>query len=314
MPDTPTRHNLLVVLGPTATGKTRLGVGLARALGGEIISADSRQVYRRLDIGTGKDLAEYGQGDQRVPVHLIDIVEPADEYSVFEFQQDCHRVFEDLWARGRLPVMVGGTGMYLSAVLEGYAMVAAPEDPALRAELADLSDEELADHLRTLKPDLHNTTDLSSRERILRAIEIAVRTAEDPPPKRPYLEPLILGTRFDRSVLDERIGARLRVRLEEEGLIEEVEGLLAEGLSYDRLDALGLEYRFIADYLRGRLADIDALHAALSKAIRKFARRQLSWFRRMERHGVKIHWLDGAYLDQALAEVRLRAPGLGPTH
>lgn len=304
------QHNLLVVLGPTATGKTRLGVGLARALSGEIISADSRQVYRRLDIGTGKDLAEYGQGAERVPVHLIDIVEPEDEYSVYQFQQDCHRVIGQLWDRECLPVLVGGTGLYLSAVLEGYEMVQAPPDPELRAELAGLSDEQLEARLRSVKPDLHNVTDLSSRERTIRAIEIALRAEAAPPPPAPELRPLILGTRFDRAVLDERIDTRLRVRLEQEGLIEEVEGLLAEGLSYERLDALGLEYRHVADYLRGRLESLYALHASLSKAIRKFARRQLSWYRRMERHGVKIHWLDGADTRQALSAVASHAPEL----
>jgi len=303
--------NLLVVLGPTATGKTRLAVGLARSLAGEIISADSRQVYRRLDIGTGKDLAEYGRGPDRVPVHLIDLIEPEAEYSVYAFQQDCHREIEAVWARGRLPILAGGTGLYLSAVLEGYEMVTAPEDPALRAELAGLSDEALEAHLRAVKPDLHNLTDLTTRERTIRAIEIALRSDRAAPPAAPALHPLVLGTRFDRGVLDERIAERLRARLDT-GLIEEVEALLAEGLTFERLDALGLEYRFVADYLRDRIADKDELCSVLSKAIRKFARRQLSWFRRMERKGIRIHWLDGADLQQALATVRRLAPDLFP--
>jgi tRNA dimethylallyltransferase len=306
----PDDHDLLVVLGPTACGKTRLGVALARALGGEIVSADSRQVYRGLDIGTGKDLAEYGSGAERVAHHLIDVVAPDEQYSLYHFQRACYAVFESLWARGRLPLLVGGSGLYIEAVIEGYALVAAPPDPALRAELKALDFDQLVERLRASRPQLHNTTDLTDRRKLERAIEIAERAQQTPPPPRPQLRPLLLGTAFARETIYARIGQRLAQRLDE-GLIEEVERLRAEGLSWQRLDELGLEYQHVAAYLRGHYASREALHAGLWQAIRHFARRQLSWFRRMERRGWSIHWIPEAD-PQAALEVLRRHGRFGP--
>jgi len=286
--------NLLVVLGPTASGKTRLGVELARCFDGEIISADSRQVYRGMDIGSGKDLTEYDS----IPHHLIDIVEPAYEFNVFEFQRRFLEAFGDIRQRSRLPVMVGGTGMYLDAVLKGYRLVEVPEDQNLRRELATLTMDVLAERLRSANPRLHNTTDLFDRERLVRAIEIAVYERDHTPEPLPEIRPLVLGIRWERSVLRQRITDRLRARLDH-GLIEEVARLHAEGIPWERLEFYGLEYRFVAKHLQGELNRND-LFQKLNSAIHDFAKRQDTWFRRMERNGTSIHWLDGA--DDPLTE------------
>ena len=294
--------NLLVVLGPTASGKTRLGVGLARALDGEIISADSRQVFRGMDLGTGKDLAEYGE----VPHHLIDILDAGEEFSVFGFQRLFFEAFGDIRGRGRLPILVGGTGLYLDAVLRGYRMVEVPENPALRAELASLSDAQLAARLKGLRPQQHNTTDLAERERLVRAIEIALGEDEAAAklPPLPALKPLIFGLSWERGELRRRITARLKERLAG-GMIEEVAALHAAGVPWERLEYYGLEYRFIAQHLQGRLNKND-MTQKLAGAIHDFAKRQETWFRRMERQGVKIHWLEGAGepLKAALAVIK----------
>ena len=279
--------DLLVVLGPTASGKTRLGVGLAQALGGEVISADSRQVYRGMDLGTGKDLAEYGE----IPCHLIDIVDPGDEFSVFEFQRRFFAVSAALRKRGRLPVLVGGTGMYLQAVLQGYRLVETPPDHVLRRELADLSMPALAERLKRSASRLHNTTDLLERDRLERAIEIAEYERDHEPEALPELKPLIFGIRWEREALRERITARLKERLAL-GMIEEVERLHCEGVPWETLEFYGLEYRFIARHLRGELNRND-MFQKLNSAIHDFAKRQESWFRRMERSGIPIRWLDG---------------------
>ena len=289
--------NLLVVLGPTASGKTRLGVQLAGALGGEIISADSRQVYRGMDIGTGKDLAEYGE----IPCHLIDIVMPGHEFNVFEFQRLFLEAFAEIRGRSRLPILVGGTGMYLEAVLKGYRLVEVPENPALRRGLAELSIDALAARLRETSSRLHNTTDLLERDRLTRAIEIAEYERDHEPPPPPELDPLVFGLRWERAVLRQRITTRLRERLEQ-GMIEEVERLHAGGVTWEALEFYGLEYRFIARYLKGELSRND-MFQKLNGAILDFAKRQETWFRRMERNGTMIHWLDGAAdpLAEALA-------------
>jgi tRNA dimethylallyltransferase len=290
--------NLLVILGPTASGKTRLAVGAARALNGEIISADSRQVFRRMDIGSGKDLAEYGE----IPCHLIDILEPGEEFSVFAFQQRFATAFELIMARGRLPILAGGTGLYLDAVLRGYRMYEVPEDPALRAELEPLPMTVLQERLVALNPQLHNSTDLLERERLVRAIEIALgekNALEVAAVQLPSLRPLVFGIRVDRETLRKRITLRLRERLQH-GMIEEVAALLAEGVPRERLDAYGLEYRYITLYLGGRLNRND-MYQKLNAAIHDFAKRQDTWFRRMEKHGVQINWLDGA--GEPLAEL-----------
>jgi len=296
-------RNLLVVLGPNASGKTRLGVKLAHVLSGEIVSADSRQVYRGLDIGAGKDLEEYTCEGKRIPYHLIDIVGLEEEFNVYEYQQRFYEVFKILRARRVLPVMVGGTGLYLESVLKAYKMVQVPDDTKLRAELEMLSAEELKEKLVEVKERLHNVSDFGSRERMIRAIEIAVHTRTDKPPSAPEIRSLVLGTRWDRRELRERIAIRLRERIQA-GMIEEVEGLRASGVSWERLDALGLEYRYIADFLRGKIATTDDLISDLAIAIGRFAKRQESWFRRMERGGIEIHWVERADFDNAMEVVK----------
>jgi tRNA dimethylallyltransferase len=280
--------NLLVILGPTASGKTRLGVAAARALGGEIVSADSRQVFRGMDIGTGKDLSEYGD----IPFHLIDICEAGVEFSVFDFQERFRAAYADIRARGKLPVLVGGTGLYIDCVLRNYRLVRVPENQELRAALTHLSMEQLAERLKALKPEQHNTTDLNHRERLLRAIEIAEGelACGETGPVVPDLQPLVFGLRWERTLLRRRITERLRQRLDE-GLIDEVRGLLDRGVPHRMLEHYGLEYRFVARHIRGELNRND-MFQKLNSAIHQFAKRQDTWFRRMERQGVDIHWLD----------------------
>jgi tRNA dimethylallyltransferase len=291
--------NLLTILGPTASGKTRLAVALARELGGEIISADSRQVFRGMDIGTGKDLHEYGE----VPYHLIDCLDAGAEFSVFAFQRMFCEGFADVTARGRLPILCGGTGMYLDAVLRGYRMVAVPEDEQLRAELEGRSDGELTTMLRELRPELHNSTDLLDRSRTVRALEIALYEAGHEAAVEPWpdIRPLTIGISWERPELRRRITERLRQRLEG-GMIDEVRRLHENGVAWERLDYYGLEYRFVGAHLRGELTRND-MFQKLNSAIHLFAKRQENWFRRMEQHGVIIHWVAGAGdpLDEAQA-------------
>lgn len=286
---TPEPFNLLTILGATATGKTRLAVALARELGGEIISADSRQVFRRMDIGTGKDLREYGG----VPYHLIDILEPGEEFSVFAFQRLFLEAFADISGRGRLPLLCGGTGMYLDAALRGYRMLEVPEDGAWRAGLERVGDGELAARLREYRPELHNSTDLLDRQRTIRALEIARFQAGPGAQGEPFpdLRPLVIGIRWERAELRRRITERLRQRLEG-GMLEEVRRLHGEGVGWERLDYYGLEYRFVGMFLRGEVSRND-LFQKLNGAIHAFAKRQETWFRRMERNGVAINWVAG---------------------
>jgi len=281
--------NLLVLLGPTASGKTRVGVDLARALDGEIISADSRQVFRGMDIGTGKDIEEYGE----IPCHLIDIAAAGSEFSVFAFQKAFIRAFEEISARRRLPILVGGTGLYLDAVLRNYRLLEVPPDPALRAELAEHDDEGLRQRLLELKPEQHNRTDLDDRNRLLRAIEIAraEQCAPEPVLALPELSARVFGLRWPRETLRRRITARLKERLQN-GMIEEVAALNKAGVSWEELDYYGLEYRFVGRYLQGKLNRND-MTQKLNSAIHQFAKRQETWFRRMEKHGVAIDWVAG---------------------
>jgi tRNA dimethylallyltransferase len=287
----PQKYNLLVILGATAGGKTALAVKAARQLDAEIISVDSRQVYRGMDLGTGKDLQEYGE----IPHHLIDIAAPGTEYNLFLFQRDCFAAIEEIWGRRKLPLLCGGTGMYLDAVLRGYKLIEVPENPQRRAELAPLSDEQLRRHLVQLKPRLHNRTDLDDRQRLIRAIEIAegeIAAAEFPPSSpSPQLTPLVFGLRWPREILRQRIALRLQQRFDA-GMIEEVEGLHTAGVPWERLEFYGLEYRLIAQHLQGRLSRNDMIQK-LRSAICLFAKRQGNFFRRMEKQGVEIHWLDG---------------------
>ncbi len=282
--------NLLVILGPTASGKTRLGVQAARVLEGEVISADSRQVYRGMDLGSGKDLAEYGE----VPYHLIDIADPGEEFSVFRFQRSFFEVFADIARRGRLPLLVGGTGLYLDAALRGYRMVEIPANPSLRSELEPLPMEVLVERLRRSRIQLHNLTDVTDRNRLIRAIEIAEGSpvADSQLPPAPVLRPLVFGLRWERKELRRRIAVRLRERLDQ-GLLEEVAGLHRAGYSWERLEYFGLEYRYVAWHLQGRINRNDLVQK-LASAIGDLAKRQETWFRRMERQGVDIHWLEGA--------------------
>ena len=281
-------YNLLVFLGPTASGKTRVAVQVAGALGGEIISADSRQVYRGMDIGTGKDLEEYGS----VPYHLIDIVDPGYEFNVFEFQRRFAESFRGIHARGRLPFLVGGTGMYLDSVLGGYPLLEVPENFDLRRELAAASNADLAARLKQVNPKLHNTTDLLDRQRLIRAIEIAeFQAAAQDVSSLPELSPLVFGIRWARKDLRLRITRRLKERLNH-GLIEEVDRLYKNGISLETLEFYGLEYRFVSLFLKGALNRND-MFQKLNSAIHQLAKRQETWFRRMERRGISIHWVEG---------------------
>jgi len=291
--------NAIVVLGPTASGKTRLGVRIAHAFGGEIVSADSRQVYRELNLGSGKDLGEYMVDGAAMPYHLIDIADLSQEFSVFDYQQRFHETFAAIRARGALPVVVGGTGLYLEAVLARYRMVAVPENPALRAELAGLSDALLLARLAALKPRLHNTTDLETRERTIRAIEIAEYSRDHDPEPAPEIRPVVLGALWNREELRNRIRLRLAERIQA-GLIEEVRDLHAAGVPWERLERLGLEYRFIAEYLQGKITRRNDLVQKLGAAIGQFAKRQDTWFRRMERRGCVIHWIPRADAETAM--------------
>jgi tRNA dimethylallyltransferase len=281
--------NLIVILGATATGKTRVGVQVARSLGGEIISADSRQVYRGMDLGTGKDLSEYGD----IPYHLIDIKNPGEEFNVYEFKQTFVQAFHAIRSRGRLPILVGGTGLYLEAVLLGYQLPEVPEDPAFHKELSASPIAELRERLKRTKPELHNTTDLTDRRRLIRALEIADFTLKIPPPRMdpPELKPVVFGIQLDRQLLRRRITHRLNERLNG-GMTAEVKGLINAGLSFESLDFYGLEYRYVALYLKGALNRND-MFQKLNSAIHQFAKRQETWFRRMERKGIEIHWVEG---------------------
>ena len=280
--------NLLVILGPTASGKTQVGVRVARVLSGEIISADSRQVYRGMDLGTGKDLKEYGE----VPHHIIDVVDPGYEFSVFEFQRRFVSAFRNIQDRGKLPILVGGTGLYLEAVLKGYRFPEVPPNPKLRSELERLSLGELADRLKAIQPSLHNTTDLRLRERVIRAIEIAqFKGGSSGQPTLPGLSPIIFGILWPREALRQRITRRLRERINQ-GMMEEIKRLHKAGVSFEKLDFYGLEYRYGGMYLRGLLTKND-LFQKLNSAIHQFAKRQETWFHRMERQGTRIHWVAG---------------------
>ncbi len=285
----PSPPNLIVILGATAGGKTGLAVHLASKLNSEIISADSRQVYRGMDLGTGKDLQEYGS----VPYHLIDIAEPGSEYNLFAFQRDCFAVIEQIWNRGKLPILCGGTGMYLDAVLRGYRLVEVPEDPQLRAELDLFSDVQLRERLLKLKPEQHNRTDLEDRGRLIRAIEIAVgeQSAAAEMPPSPALQPLVFGLRWPRDLLRQRIALRLQQRFDA-GMLDEVQRLHDSGVAWEALEFYGLEYRLIAQHLQGKLSRNDMVQK-LRSAIGQFAKRQETFFRRMEKNGVEIHWLEG---------------------
>ena len=283
-------YDLITVLGPTASGKTRFAVQLADRLGAEIISGDSRQVYRRMDLGTGKDLDDYRIGVRSVPYHLIDIVEPGTKYNVFEYQRDFLEAYNDIRRRGRKAVLCGGTGLYIESVLRAYRLSPVPQNPELRERLADKSLEELTALLATYKS-LHNTTDVDTAQRAIRAIEIEEYYRQTPLDRRPFpkIESLTLGVDVSREVRRERISQRLRKRLDE-GMCGEVERLLAEGIKPEDLIYYGLEYKYVTLYVTGQIT-FDEMAQQLEIAIHQFAKRQMTWFRGMERRGTPILWI-----------------------
>jgi len=309
-----------VILGPTACGKTAVAARLAYELGGEVISADSRQVYRGMDIGSGKDLKDYIVEGRNIPYHLIDIAEPGSEYNIFEYQKDFAKAYNDIVSRGRLPILCGGSGMYLESVLKGYSLPEAPVDPGFTAAMGTLDDVALLRELSSLKK-LHNTTDTSDRERMLRALEIELKRRENSttryqksvighhttdigylpsaigyqpsasghPPSAPGYQ--IFGLNPGREIVRQRITARLQTRLNS-GMIDEVRSLLETGILPARLKAYGLEYKYLTQYLEGELS-YDEMFRLLNTAIHQFAKRQMTWFRRMEKQGMKINWIEG---------------------
>ena len=296
-------YNLVTILGPTACGKTSLAVALADRLKTAVISADSRQVYRSMDLGTGKDLNEYTIDGHEVPYHLIDIVDAGYKYNVFEYQRDFLKVYESLRAEGQLPVLCGGTGMYLESVLRGYRLVEVPENKDLRVALADKSLEELTDILRGYKQ-LHNTTDVDTCKRAIRAIEIEeyYRANDVNVREFPEIKSLTIGLDVSRELRRERISRRLRERLEQ-GMVDEVRGILAEGVSPEDLIYYGLEYKYLTMYVIGQLT-YEEMVAQLEIAIHQFAKRQMTYFRGMERRGVSIHWIDsGLSTDEKVDEI-----------
>jgi len=294
-------YNLITVLGPTASGKTLFGAHLAQALNGEIISADSRQVYKGMNLGTGKDYEDYMVKDKTIPVHLVDIHEAGYKYNLYEFQEDFVMAFDDISTRKKIPVMVGGTGLYIEAILDKYRLVKVPLNQELRNSLDGKTQEELAEILRRYDTDLHNTTDLKIRKRTIRAIEIADYYSRNQthPDDQPEIRSLIFGIKYDRNSRRKRITERLRARLNE-GMLEEARSLL-EKIPSDDLIYYGLEYKFLTLHLTGEIT-YQEMFNKLEVAIHQFAKRQMTWFRKMERHGFDIHWLDGHLpLDEKIA-------------
>ena len=289
---------MITILGPTASGKTDLAAHLAARLNAEIISADSRQVYRGMDIGTGKDLADYVVEGHVIPYHLIDICEPGTKYNLFRYQQDFLDSYEEIRSRGALPILCGGTGLYIEAVLKGYSLSPVPQNPALRTELEGKNLEELTNILVDLKRRnhsvMHNKTDVDSCQRAIRAIEIETYNLTKPTEERqcPPIESLIIGVDIDREARRKKITNRLKARLEE-GMVGEIEGLLKQGIPAEDLIYYGLEYKFVTEYLIGKLS-YNEMFRQLEIAIHQFAKRQMTWFRGMERRGFTIHWVNAA--------------------
>ena len=287
-------YNCIVVLGPTAVGKTSIGVALANHFDGEVISADSRQTYCKLDIGSGKDICEYQVDGKKIPYHLIDIVSLPTEYNVYNYQQDFYKVFKDVISRGKMPVIVGGTGMYLDAIIRDYQLVILPENEKLHQELLNTPLEELATRLLKEQPELHTKCDLLEKDRVIKALEIieAKKNGVDSTSvDRPEIKPLIIGTTLERPQIWEHISIRLQERLDN-GMLEEVQSIHDSGITWERLEKLGLEYRYCSLFLQGKIQSKQELFEKLFIAIRQFAKRQETWFRMMEKNGVKINWLE----------------------
>lgn len=307
---------MITILGPTASGKTTLAAHLAAATDGEIISADSRQVYRRMDIGTGKDLADYIVGGRQIAYHLIDIAEPGTRYNLFRYQRDFRRAYDDITARGRRSILCGGTGLYIEAVLKGYNLAVVPENKELRARLEGKTLDELAVMLAELKrrngSKMHNTTDVDTAKRAIRAIEIETYVEKHPDAgfeDMPPADSIIIGVDIDREERRRRITSRLRQRLDE-GMAGEVRALLDSGVNADDLIYYGLEYKYVTEYVIGRIS-YDEMFSRLEIAIHQFAKRQMTWFRGMERRGLAIHWVDAMLpMEDKVAEI-LRLAGNG---
>lgn len=290
-------YNLITILGPTAVRKTRLASLLANRFNGEIISADSRQVYVGMDLGTGKDLADYIVEGERVPYHLIDVIEPHDEFNLFMFDKLFHESFDEITSRKKIPFLVGGTGLYIHSILKGYELNEISFNQERFNELKQLELPKLTGLLRKLNPALHNTTDLLIKERVIRAIMITENQNEIKPTSKTEINSLVIGIKLERKEIKQRITERLRQRLQN-GMIEEVRKLVEQGISYQRLDLFGLEYKFIGKHLRGDL-NYNDMFQKLNSAIHDFAKRQMTWFRKMEREGIQIDWINGPNYDEA---------------
>ena len=303
-------YNCIVVLGPTAVGKTSIGVALANHFDGEVISADSRQTYCKLDIGSGKDICEYQIDGKKIPYHLIDIVSLPTEYNVYNYQQDFYKVFKDVISRGKMPVIVGGTGMYLDAIIRDYQLVILPENEKLHQELLNTPLEELAARLLKEQPELHTKCDLLEKDRVIKALEIieAKKNGVDSTSvDRPEIKPLIIGTTLERPQIWEHISIRLQERLDN-GMLEEVQSIHDSGITWERLEKLGLEYRYCSLFLQGKIQSKQELFEKLFIAIRQFAKRQETWFRMMEKNGVKI--IDNLFFEVEESERLRRAKEL----
>ncbi len=286
-------YNLVSILGPTATGKTGLAAHFAKRISGEVISADSRQVYRGMDLGTGKDYEDYFVDGVEIPSHLVDIEAAGEHYNVYRFQTDFIRVFHEINSREKFPVLCGGSGLYLEAVLKNYRLIEVPPNKELRKELEGKTLEELTEILKSMKPQLHNHTDVETYRRAIRAIEIEKYYSENPrdDSEMPDIRSLNIGIDFDRDMRRQRITTRLKQRLEE-GMLDEVQKLLDSGLTPGQLIYYGLEYKFLTLHLIGELT-FDEMFSKLEIAIHQFAKRQMTWFRGMEKRGTKIHWING---------------------
>jgi tRNA dimethylallyltransferase len=287
------RNDLVVILGCTAIGKTTIAAHLAALIEGEVISADSRQVYKGMDVGTGKDLSEFIIDEKEIKHHLIDIVDAGEEYNVFEYQKDFLKAYSDIKDRNIPAILCGGTGMYLEAVLKGYRLMEVSKNKELREVLESKPDNELNEVLNTYRKG-HNTTDSIDRDRIIRAIEIAQFEKENQELINDYpkINAQLFGVQFEREALKERITTRLKHRFKYEGMIEEVEGLIKSGVDADKLKFYGLEYKFITQFLLGEI-DRNTMFTQLNVAIHQFSKRQATWFRKMERNGNEINWIDG---------------------
>lgn len=285
-------YDIITILGPTASGKTSFAANLATNLNAEIISGDSRQVYRGMDIGTGKDLKDYIVGKQMIPYHLIDIVDAGYEYNIFEYQKDFYKVFNEIKDRRKIPILCGGSGMYIESILNGYKLIQVPENKVLRDELEKIKTEKLVKILSSYGS-LHNISDTSDRKRLIRAIEIQQyhKTNKDIQTKLPAIKSIVFGIDLERDEVRNRITKRLKTRLQE-GMIEEVKELMKEGLSSEQIKFYGLEYKFLTSYIMDEFS-YDEMFRQLNTAIHQFAKRQMTWFRRMEKKGFKINWIDG---------------------